>query len=184
MKKQLLLIFVLAISACAFSQGFDKSKLRAGVGLLYATDISNLGFKIDGAYSFNTEWEGDLTFSHIFKKDYTTFNALDFDAHYYFAQLNDKFNIYGLAGLNTTFVKFDNEKFFESYKKYGYSDEDINYLVNTSGGAKSTTSNVGLNLGIGAKYTLNDKINLLPEIRYSIINGSYLRIGVSAQYSF
>jgi len=42
----------------------------------------------------------------------------------------------------------------------------------------------GLNLGVGANYKLSDKLNLAPEIRYTIMNGSYLRIGASVQYFF
>lgn len=171
MKKNILLLFALVLSANVFAQSFDSSRLRAGAGLLYATDIDNIGLNINGAYGFTDNWEGALAFSHIFKKNSVTYNVLDLDGHYVFYQQDEKFNVFGLAGLGFTFWKIS------------VPSVDLGYGFSTPG-ISSNGTEVGLNLGVGANYKLSDKFNLAPEIRYTIMDGSYLRIGASLQYMF
>lgn len=171
MKKNIVLVLALVLSANVFAQQFDLTKLRVGGGLVYASEISNLGINLNGAYAITEEWEGALGFSHIFKKDHQTYNILDFDAHYIFHQQDENLNFYGLAGLGFTFWKATIPSINLGN---GYSTPS----ASTSG------TEVGLNLGIGANYKLTETLNLAPELRYTIMDGSYLRIGASIQYLF
>ena len=171
MKKNILLLIVaMVLSANLFAQGFDKSKLRAGVGVVYATEIANVGINVNGAYSITDEWEGAVGFTHVFEKNYVTYNILDLDAHYIFYQEDEKFNVYGLAGLGFNSAKVN----IPSTTIYGITVE----------GTDASSTSLGLNLGAGLNYKLSDKINLAPEIRYTIMDGSFLRIGASVQYLF
>lgn len=158
------------LSANVFAQEFDLTKLRAGAGLVYATEIGNIGLNFNGAYAITEEWEASLGFSHIFEKDYLSYNILDLDAHYVFYQHDEKLNVYGLAGLGFTFWKA--------------TIPAMNFGMYSTPEASATGTETGLNLGIGANYKLSDKLNLAPEIRYTIMDGSYLRIGASVQYMF
>ena len=45
-------------------------------------------------------------------------------------------------------------------------------------------TSIGLNLGVGANYKLTDNLNLAPEMRFTVMDGSYFRIGVAVQYMF
>lgn len=158
------------LSANVFAQEFDLTKLRAGAGLVYATEIGNIGLNFNGAYAITEEWEASLGFSHIFEKDYLSYNILDLDVHYVFYQHDEKLNVYGLAGLGFTFWKA--------------TIPAMNFGMYSTPEASATGTETGLNLGIGANYKLSDKLNLAPEIRYTIMDGSYLRIGASVQYMF
>lgn len=166
MKKIILVLTTLILTSGLYAQSFDTSKLRAGAGLVYATDINNLGIAFNGVYAFTDQWEGALGFTHIFKKDYVSYNVLDFDAHYVFYDVTEGFSLYGLAGLGITFWNI------EGMEVMGISIPD------------QSGSEVGLNLGIGGNYALSDKLNLAPEIRFTAMDGSYARIGATLQYKF
>lgn len=171
MKKVVFFVFALVLSANVFAQQFDATKLRAGAGLVYATEIGNVGINLNGVYTLTDEWEASLGFSHIFEKDYLRYNVLDLDAHYIFFNQNEKMNVYGLAGLGLTFWKAN------------IPAMDFGYGISTPEMSDNGTE-VGLNLGVGMNYKLSDRFNLAPEIRYTIMDGSYLRIGASVQYLF
>jgi opacity protein-like surface antigen len=171
MKRNLLLILAIALSSHVFAQEFDLTKLRAGAGLVYATEIGNIGINFNGAYEITETWEAALGFTHIFEKDYSSYNILDLDGHYKFYQHDEKLNVYGLAGLGFTFWKVTIPAMNVGF---GISTPEIS----------DTGTEVGLNLGVGLNYKLTDNLNLAPEIRYTIMDGSYLRIGASVQYMF
>lgn len=165
MKKSVLLLLTVLLSANIFAQGFDSSKLRAGAGLVYATDINSLGLAFNGVYSFTPQWEGAVGFTHIFEKDYVSYNVLDFDAHYVFYENGAGMNVYGLGGLSFNFWKIT-------------WPDDYGFGGSTSG------SDVGLNLGVGMNYALSDVLNLAPEFRVTMADGSYVRLGATLQYKF
>ncbi len=161
MKKSIVIVFALILSCNLFAQSFDSSKIRAGAGLVYATDIDNIGLNINGVYSFNEKWEGAFGYTHIFEKNYVSYNIFDFDAHYIFHQQDDKMNFYAIGGLNITAHKIDWD---------GLDDK--------------TGSDAGINLGVGMNYKLSDKLNLAPEARFTITDNTYFRLGASLQYLF
>ncbi|WP_075604032.1 outer membrane beta-barrel protein [Saccharicrinis aurantiacus] len=179
MKK--IILFMLASVLCinVFAQDFDITKLRAGGGLVYATDIGNIGINLNAAYSITEEWEGAFAFSHIFRKDYTSFNVIDLDGHYIFHVEDEKLSFYGIGGLGFTFWNVDvpTQTITENVPMFGEMTMEVP-------GYKDNGSKVGLNIGIGANYKLSETLNLAPEMRYTIMNGGYLRIGASVQYLF
>lgn len=170
MKKNILIAFTLILSSNLFAQSFDASKLRAGAGLVYASEIGNIGITINGVYSFTEQWEGAFAYSHIFEKNYATFNIFDFDAHYVFHQMDEKMNFYGIGGLAITSTKVEIPAI----------DTGFGVLPGTS----ASDSSVGLNIGVGMNYKINEVLNLAPEARFTIMDGSYFRIGASLQYMF
>ncbi|MEN8139542.1 MAG: outer membrane beta-barrel protein [Bacteroidota bacterium] len=171
MKKVFFLTLTVLLSVSSFSQSFDASKLRAGGGLFFVSDINNVGLTVNGAYEINAQWEAAIAFTHIFEKDYVKWNMLDFDAHYNFYQHNDKLNVYGLAGLGLTFWKVTIPAMDFGY---GFSTPEM-----TENG-----TDVGFNIGVGANYKLTDKLNLAPEARFTVAEGSFFRVGATLQYMF
>ncbi len=178
MKKSILLLVAVVLSANVFAQKIDLTKVRAGGGFVYATEIGNIGLNLNAAYSITEEWEGAFAFTHIFKKDYVSYNVIDLDGHYIFHKQDERLCFYGIAGLGFNFINLNvpTQTVTESTMLGTFSMEVPGYTE------KSTK--VGLNLGIGANYKLADNLNLAPEIRYTIINDGYLRIGASVQYMF
>ncbi len=165
MKKATLLTLTVLLTANLFSQSFDVANLRAGGGLVYASEISNIGLTFNGTYEITEQWEASIAFTHIFEKDYLKWNVLDLDGHYVFYQHDEKLNVYGLAGLSLNFWKA------------AISIGGITF-------PEQTGSNVGFNLGMGANYKLTNNLNLAPEMRFTLMDGSYFRIGVALQYMF
>ncbi len=171
MKKLILSAFVLCATLTGYSQSFDVANLRVGGGLYYATEIKNVGLTLNGAYAITDQWAAALSFTHIFEKNYVKWNILDLDGHYVFYQSDNNLNVYGLAGMSISFWKIT---FPAMNFGYGMTTPEI----------ITTGSNIGMNLGVGANYPLTDNLNLAPELRFTIIEGSYLRIGATLQYMF
>ncbi len=170
MKKSILLLLAVVLSCNLFAQSFDSSKLRVGGGLVYASDISNIGLTLNAVYSINEQIEGAFAFSHIFEKDYVTYNIFDFDGHYIFHKENEKLNFYGIAGLAVTAAKLDAPA--------------VNFGGVSVPGTSVSESEIGLNIGAGVNYRLSNNLNLAPEARFTIMDSSYFRIGASIQYMF
>ncbi len=170
MKKALLVNFILFISVNLFSQGFSTEHFRLGAGISYASGINTIGFTLNGSYKITERWESAVSFNHINEKNNITWNLLDFDGHYVFYNSNDRYNLYGLAGLSITFWKLN--------------VPDMIIMGYTVPGYTSTGSNAGMNIGAGLDYRLTDNLNLEPELRYTFINGSYVRIGATLQLVF
>ncbi len=166
MKRLTLVLLIAFVSLGTYAQTFDVSRLRAGAGFVYASDINNLGITFNGVYNLNDIWEGSLGITHIFPNNNFQYTILDFDAHYIFYKANEELNFYGIGGIGFTFGKWDN--YYPNGTRYG------------------TTSNteVGLNIGAGMNYKLTDFLNLAPEVRLTISDGSYARIGATVQYMF
>ncbi|MFV0554031.1 MAG: outer membrane beta-barrel protein [Mangrovibacterium sp.] len=174
--KKLFLIAALAVAT--LGSAFAQGPFKAGANLTYGTDNLNLGLGINGAYSITEQIEIAAAFSHFFGTSESipgtsvpgvgtvggydlssSYNVLDVDARYYFAEAG-AFNIYGAAGFA------------------------MNMFTSKAGDNKTTGNTSGLNLGIGAKYELNDALSLVPEVKYTLNDGSFMRIGVSVLYNF
>ncbi len=163
MKKIVFVLLAGILLTSLSAQSFDVSKLRAGAGLWYASDIDNFGLSLNAVYSFTDQWEGAFGYTHIFKQDYVSWNIFDFDAHYIFVTPSDKLKVYALAGISIVSGHFDGSDF-------GLDDE--------------SDSDVGLNIGAGLNYDLNEDLTLSPELRFTLQDDSFMRLGASIQYRF
>lgn len=161
MKKNLLLLVALLLTTGVFAQKTELNKFRAGFGTVYASEINNLGYALNGIYTVDDKWEAELAFTHIFKKKQLGYNVLDFNVHYVFVHPSDELSLYGLTGLGFNFLRL--------------GDGDKDYYTDTR---------LGLNLGLGANYTITDKLSLVPQLCYTFSETGYTRIGVSIQYHF
>ncbi len=169
MKRLTLVLLIAFVSLGTYAQTFDVSRLRAGAGFVYASDINNLGITFNGVYNLNDVWEGSLGITHIFPNNNLKYTVLDFDAHYIFYKANQELNFYGIGGLSFNFWKLDLPT---------YRIGDFVYGGSTNG------TEVGLNIGAGLNFKLTDFLNLAPEVRFTIMDGSYARIGATVQYMF
>ncbi len=141
----------------------ESSKILAGGGLGYATEINNLSIFANGVYQITDEWEGALGIHYFFPKDDLgvdiTWLGFDLDAHYVFSR-KDKMEFYGLGGLHITRVS---TKFM---------------------GVSASATNTGLNLGAGGRYQLTDNLYGLAEAKYAIVDGGFFHINFGVLFSF
>lgn len=190
-------IKVAAIVALLFITGISikaqQSKIMAGGGLDYASEIKNIGLSLKGVYLINDNWEGAAGFTYYFKKNYTTWSALNFDGHYVFSA-NETMNFYALGGLNVTFykIKIDGVTYdlgsewgteypvdeYSEYNPYAELQSSLNSSLESSG------SEVGVNVGIGGRYALTESLYLNGEAKYTIGGADYFNIGVGILYHF
>jgi len=124
---------------------------------------------LNGHYLINDQWSAAPSFTFFLKKDFVSWSALDLDANYKLSE-SKLGSLYALAGLNMTFYKIT-----------------IKYDLGAYGGTTdytSTGSDFGVNLGVGMKMPIGDKLSFVPEIRYTLGGANYLRAGVKLLYAF
>lgn len=155
MKKR---IFFTVLIVGIMSLSCLKAQFSIGPGVVYGTNIDQIGILGNVTYNFAEKWGvmGDLTF--FLKTQDITWSALDIDATYDFWKLNDKSNLYALAGLDFLRTK-------------------ASFLGYTATGNEN-----GLNLGAGWKMKISNKIFLIPEARYSFISDGFLRLGARLMF--
>jgi hypothetical protein len=153
----LILFFVVAQS---------QAQISVGGGLWYGSDISSIGISVNGKYAFNEKWSAAPAFTYFLEKDYVKWSALDFDANYAITEIENVGALYGIGGLSVTFWKVDYGTTLDmgEYGSYGID-------LDASG------SDVGLNLGVGLNIAASEKFAIAPELKYTISDGGYFRMG-------
>lgn len=157
--KKLILTLAIVITMI----GSLSAQMKLGGGLWYATDIDNLGISANFNYDFNEKWSAAPSFTYILPKNEITWMVLDLDANYIITEVENLGKIYALAGLKVMFWSWD---------------YDSNYIdLDTSG------SDAGVNVGAGLILPINENLFLAPEIKYSIGDGDFLRLGAKILFS-
>ncbi len=162
--KNLLKVAICLVVVFSFSEA--KAQMSAGGGIVYGTDINNIGISVNGKYEFNEKWAAAPAFTYFLKKDYVNWSALDLDANYQITEIENIGGLYAIGGLNMTFYKIK-----------------IDGLSEFMGGDDSVTgSDAGVNLGVGLNLAASEKFVIAPELKYTISSGGYLRAGVKIMF--
>ena len=174
MRNKLFLVFatVLSVFFSLTTQAQD-SKILGGAGLKYATDISTMGIEVKGVYLASEIWEVAPAFTYYFKKNNWNWSTLDFDAHYVFSA-DEKSTFYAIGGLNVTFWKWE-------VKNSGLSELDELF---GGSGLEASGSDVGVNIGVGSRFAISDKMYFNADLKYTIGGSNYLSAGVGVLYHF
>lgn len=144
---------------------------RIGAMLAYGTEIENLGIGANAEFGILDKISISPSFIYYLPKDNGSINVTWFEfnanGNYYFMQ-DEKFDVYGLAGLNYTHVsvKYDGP----SFEGYG-------------GDISNSDGRIGLNLGGGANLNLSGNITPFAELKYVIIDGGQLVIAAGVKFS-
>ena len=178
MKKLLLaILFTVLLIPASYSQ---FTKIGASLGYNYRYYFNNESDPVSAAshklknpiLSFNAVYEINLPvhivprlniyFPNIGTSEEVTgspvktsligFSA-DIDGHYVFNYFDD-FEIYGLAGLNILYAR---KKLVQDLNEEVYTD-------------KSSTTELGLNLGVGTYWKIKDEFDLFAEAKVSLAN--------------
>ncbi len=177
MRNKLFLVFatVLSVFFSLTSQAQD-SKILGGAGLKYATDIGTMGIEAKGVYLASETWEIAPAFTYYFKKNNWNWSTLDFDAHYVFSA-DEKSTFYAIGGLNVTFWKFN------GITTGGGSELD-DFIGSLTSNLDTSGSDVGVNIGVGSRFAISDKMYFNAELKYTIGGSNYLSAGVGVLYHF
>lgn len=145
----------------------SQAQISVGGGLWYGSDINTIGISANGHYSFTEKWSAAPSFTYFFEKDYVKWSALDLDANYNITKLENIGSLYGIGGLSITFWSFDYDGGTFDMGEFGSYDLDLD----------ASGSDVGLNLGLGLNIAASENLAIAPEIKYTVSDGGYLRIG-------
>lgn len=133
---------------------------------MYGSEIERIGFRIDGVYQINEEFRAvaDLgiflpeTFDFGGGNEYTlTWWELNANANYiFFSDEDENLQAYAIGGLNYT---------------------TLSYSGDTGTAGDPSTSEVGLNVGIGGEYGL-DFADLFGELKFVLGDADQLNIAI------
>ncbi len=164
-KNTLQILTLLIITA--FSLQTIKAQTTLGGGLAYGTEIENIGIDVTGQYFLKDNMAIETSFTYYLPKDiglgsdfqfkWSEFNA---NLNYYF-NANGNISPYGIGGINMTFL----------------SSPDITGSLFGGGEIKNTTSSeFGLNIGVGADFSISDSITPFAHLKYVLGNADQLQI--------
>ena len=162
-------LFALTLLLASFITVQDTfAQIKAGGGLVFGSEISQLGIDIRGEYHLDENWVIVPNINFFFadketipaipplipeteiKQGLTTIN---FDAHYLVPMNDDRIDLYPLAGLNFSIVS-----------------DKVNDV-------KNSETKVGLNLGGGGQFEFSELLTGFAEIKYVINDFDQLVIG-------
>lgn len=147
------LVFICFSSLTSFAQ---EGQIELGAGLLYGSQIEELGIQVNGSYRLNEEIELAPDVSLFFvdeDRGLDSYWAINLNGHYIF-MAEDEYNAYGIGGINITFA--------ENSEGFTLDDE--------------SDTELGLNVGAGGEYYL-DSFSLYAELKYIISDFDGLVIG-------
>ena len=138
----------------------QQGRIQLGPGLAYGGEAENLGLSVDGYYNINEQFRAGAAFTYFFPEDDISHYAVDLNGNYIFHR-DQQWMAYGIAGLNIFTYHWDT---------------DLE-------GADDSESELGLNLGVGAEYTV-DFGNLFGELKLAGIGGDANQLVLGAGVRF
>jgi len=158
-------LFIIVAFLMVASLQAQKGKIGLGGGLAYGSEIKKMGIDLRGSYGITDKIDGVASFTYFFpdKEEYfggeVKWNVWEFnlDGHYKFVE-SDEYAVYGIAGINFTGTHWSSKYEWVNpitgqTEKYDESDSDMN---------------IGLNIGVGGQYNLNEQLGLFVEPKYVI----------------
>ena len=146
MKKILTIVCLLMLGMGVGSAQVHQGETAAGVNLVYGSRIESMGIGARFQYGVTDQLRAEVGFNHFFEHNHLSCWDVNINAHYLIGLANDKLYIYPLAGLN--------------YTMFDYKADD---------NPKGEENHVGLNLGAGIEYELNEHFGVNLEYRHTIV---------------
>lgn len=158
MKKTLAFLCAALLGIASGWAQINQGDIAAGANLVYGSKIENIGLGAKFQYTVIDHVRAEVGFNYFFKKHHQSMWDVNLNAHYLINVYQDRVLLYPIAGLS--FASVENE-----------FDKDIN--------------RIGLNLGAGAQYMLNDNVGVTLEYRHSIMKDiDQGVIGLGVNYKF
>lgn len=159
--KKLIPFSILIISIMSFSS--LKAQLSFGPGVVYGTNIGSPGFSASGSFDVTNKIAILASYGYFLNPyqfvdgSNSHWSTVDLDAAYKCYKMSDRSDLYVLAGVNVL------------YGKAASSIAEYNTLT-------------GANIGVGWKINIGNKLDLMPEAKYTIGDFNYLRFGVKLMF--
>ena len=169
-RKSLIFLFCFFILIVGYGQK-EKRPVLIGAGGAFSNEIRNGGISAFGSFHINDYIRLTPGFTYFFPKTEVLIDGeqslhlweLYIDGQYLFFEPTNQFNIYGLAGLNYSFI---NDK--------GFAEDPVDptqkYHFNKRGFAP------GINLGVGFEISFGKQLSGLLDVKYEI--SSYSQVVV------
>jgi outer membrane protein X len=166
MKKILALVCTMLLGMGFAQAQVHQGETAVGANLVYGTEIESLGLGARFQYGILDQLRAEVGFNGFFAHNHRTWWDVNINAHYLLNVSNHQFYFYPLAGINYTMT---NDK-----KK---TDEYPN--------GKGESNHIGLNVGAGFEYELNDHFGVNLEYRHTIVRKvDQGVIGLGVNYKF
>jgi len=131
----------------------SHAQIELGGGLAFGTEIENLGIQARGRISLDENFKIVPNLTYFFTDDNELFDtnyfSIDGDVHYVFDL--ESVELYPLAGINIGIVRVE-------YDGPGSSNID----------SDDSDTELGLNIGGGALYQINDQLTGFGELKFVI----------------
>ncbi|MBR1476307.1 MAG: porin family protein [Muribaculaceae bacterium] len=145
MKRIFAMLCGAAMALCASAQAY-QGQISAGVNLLYGSYTESFGFGARFQYVPYDQLRGVVEFDYFTGHKGKNLCDININAEYMIPIKTDAFYIYPLVGFN--------------YSMSSHRADD---------GGKVESNHVGLNLGAGLEYEINDHFAATMEYRHTII---------------
>ena len=176
MKKILTLACVLMMGMGFAQAQVHQGETAVGANLVYGSEIESLGLGARFQYGVLDQLRAEVGFNYFFEHNRTSWWDVNINAHYLVGLWNEQLYIYPLAGLNYTMTKRG------SYTDDRGDDDPTNdYLV-----PSDEENHIGLNVGGGIEYELNEHWGVNFEYRHTIIRSNLDQgvFGLGINYKF
>jgi outer membrane immunogenic protein len=144
-----------------------KAQISVGPGILYGTKIESAGISANAGFDITKKISVLAAYGYFLDKEpysdgsNSNWWTIDADAAYKFCKMSDKSSLFVLAGVNLI------------YFKYASSMGNYTGIYNRLTGA---------NIGAGWKLGMGNKMDLVPEVKYTFGDFNYLRFGVKLMF--
>ena len=146
MKKILTLVCVMVMGIGFAQAQVHQGETAAGLKLVYGSEIESMGIGAHFQYGVLDQLRAEVGLNYFFEHNHLSWWDVNINAHYLVGLANDQLYIYPLAGVNYTMVDYKGDQ-------------------NSLG----EENHIGLNLGAGIEYELNEHFGVNLEYRHTII---------------
>lgn len=161
--KKLFAMICMAVLALSTNAQVYQGKAAAGLNLLYGSEIESMGIGANFQYVVIDQLRGQVEFDAFFKHRNTNWFDVSINAEYLVALKTDMLYIYPLAGMTYSMVT----------------------IKEPLTGVKDEENHVGLNVGAGLEYEINDHFAAIAEYRHTIMRKVDQGVfAIGAKYKF
>jgi len=167
MKKILTLVCALMLGIGFAQAQVHQGETAVGFNLVYGSEIESMGIGPRFQYGILDQLRAEVGLNYFFEHNHMSIWDVNINAHYLLGLWNEQLFFYPLAGLNYTMA--NDKKPRENYPNGPGQKNDI-----------------GLNIGAGIEYELNEHFGANLEYRHTINGGNYDQgvIGLGINYKF
>jgi len=161
MKKIFTIMCALMLGMGLAQAQVQQGETAVGANLVYGSEIESLGLGARFQYGILDHLRAEVGFNGFFQHNHTSWWDVNLNAHYLLGLWNQQLYFYPLVGVNYTMTKV---------KVEGVSDEE---------------NHIGLNVGAGVEYELNEHFGVNLEYRHTIVRKvDQGIIGLGVNYKF